>query len=294
LAEPREIEVANDGVSLTGSLWLPGDAPKALVVMQPGFGREDRDGNGYFEPIRAGLLAGGYAVSSFDKRGVGGSGGRWQDAPIETQARDMLAAVRALSAEPDLENVPVGLFGHSQGGWVVIEAGARRDDLAFLILNSGPGVSPSAQQRYSTRNRLEKSGVEDEALEQSIARYDLMVRLARALTPFSEVEARREELKPHLPSDATVWRFWISILDYDPRSALGRTHAPILALYGENDPVVPVEESIEVLRSVVPPTRIDIEVFRGANHRIQTGSPRQLVPEYIERVLSFLESRSQS
>lgn len=294
MAETREIQLTHDDLQLAGSLWLPDDEPEVLIVMHPGSGPEDRHNSGYFVPLREGLLARGYAVGAFDKRGVGGSGGRWQDAPIETQARDLLAAVSRLSAEPELDGVPTGLFGHSQGGWVVMEAGAREEAIAFLILNSGPGVSPSAQERYATRTQLERSGADGEVVELGVARYDLMVRLARALTSYSDVEARQEELAPHLPKDASIWHFWISILDYEPRSALSRTHASILALFGGDDAVVPVPESISAMQSVVPPTRLDIEVFEGADHRIQVGEPPRLAAGYMEKIASFLEAHSQS
>ena len=134
--------------------------------------------------------------------------------------------------EPGLEDIPIGLYGHSQGGWVVIEAAARSTDIAFVMTSSGPGVTPAVQERYAARKTLEASGADPEELERGVDRYDLTVRLARALTPYSEVGARKEELTPHLPKDDSVWRFWISILDYEPRSALSRGHAPLLALYG--------------------------------------------------------------
>jgi uncharacterized protein len=115
----RELTVSRGEFSLAGSLWLPRRTPTATVYMHPGSGPSDRDNDVYFPPIREHLLASGFAVSSFDKRGVGGSGGRWEQAAIKEQAGDALAAVDVL-----LEAVgpPVGLYGHSQGGWVVVEA----------------------------------------------------------------------------------------------------------------------------------------------------------------------------
>lgn len=294
MAERRDLEVESDDVALAGSLWLPENPPPAAVVMHPGSGSEDRNNSGYFIPIREGLLAGGYAVASFDKRGVGGSGGRWQDAPIETQAYDMLAAAAAISAEPEISGIPVGLFGHSQGAWVVMEAGARSPEPAFLILNSGAGVTPAEQERYSATSRLERANAPEDVMGIGIARYDLMVRLARALTPYSEIAARKADLTPHLPRDASVWHFWVSILDYQPKTALARTTAPILALYGSNDSVVPVDESIAVLRSVVPPHRLTVAMFEGANHRIRSGDPAQLADGYLDTILTFLDSHSQS
>ena len=96
-------------------------------------------------------------MCSFDKRGVGRSTGRWQEAGIEAQADDALAAVAAIRSEAGVD-VPIGLFGHSQGGWVVVEAASRRAGAAFVVSNSGPGVSPGEQERYATRTLLERGG----------------------------------------------------------------------------------------------------------------------------------------
>lgn len=294
MAEQREVTVTNDDVTLAGTIWLPDANPQGGVVMHPGSGASDRHNGGYFTPIRSALVEGGYAVASFDKRGVGESSGHWQDAPIETQARDMLAGAARLTEQPEMSELPVGLFGHGQGGWVAIEAAAREQSTPFVILNSGAAVSPAEQERYAARVKLETSEAEPEEIEKSLARYDLVVRLARAITPYEEVEAREAELAPHLPKDHSTWHLWISILDYAPRSALSRAHAPFLALWGEVDRVVPVEDSIEVLQSVVPPNRLTTHVFPGADHWVQIGDPPELAPGYIERLLGFLESHSQS
>ena len=56
----------------------------------------------------------------------------------------------------------------------------------------------------------------------------------------------------------------------------------------------PVAESIEVFRAAVPPTRLTVEVFPGADHRVQVGEPPRLATGYVERILAFLESHSQS
>jgi pimeloyl-ACP methyl ester carboxylesterase len=87
-----EIEADSGGVRLVGSLWWPGEA-MAGVLMHPGSGPSDRDNDVLFPPIREHLLRAGIAVCSFDKRGVGGSAGRWQEAGIEEQADDLLAAL---------------------------------------------------------------------------------------------------------------------------------------------------------------------------------------------------------
>ena len=147
-----ELEAHSGGVRLAGTPWLPASEAGAGVLMHPGSGPSDRDNDVLFPPIREHLLRAGIAVSSFDKRGVGGSTGNWQEAGIAEQADDLLAALAVFATEcPEL---PIGLFGHSQGGWVVVEAAGRGAPIAFVITNSGPGVSPARQERYSLASKL--------------------------------------------------------------------------------------------------------------------------------------------
>lgn len=288
----RNVRIRSDDVVLTGSIWSPTGPPKAGIVMHPGSGPSDRNNDGYFVTLRNALVDAGYAVSSYDKRGVGGSTGHWQQASIEAQARDLAAAADRLASSSGMRGVPIGVFGHSQGGWVALDTAAIRADTAFVILNSGPGVSPSVQERYSARTALERAGADPETVERGVAHYDLVTRLARARTPWEQVRDRKDELAPYLPEDASQWRFWISILDHEPRRVLYDIHVPILTLWGEDDPLVPVEDSIAVFRREVPPHRLTVEVFPHADHRILVDG--ELAPGYIEAVLTFLESHSQS
>ena len=68
--------------------------------MHPGSGPSDRDNDVFFPPIREHLLDAGVAVCSFDKRGVGGSTGRWEEAGIVEQADDLLACLHELRRSP--------------------------------------------------------------------------------------------------------------------------------------------------------------------------------------------------
>ena len=265
--------------------------------MHPGSGASDRDNDMYFPPIREHLLASGFAVSSFDKRGVGGSTGRWQEAAIAEQADDVLAAVDALLANDDLDG-PVGLFGHSQGGWVVVEAGGRGAPVAFVVSNSGPGVTPAEQERYATRSYLARNGLASAEIEKELERFDLLLDMMRAGASLENVPGRAEgagvptgfldhEL-PLFPDDVELWEFMAAILDYDPRPALERIDVAVLALFGGDDTIVPVEDSVAVYREAVRPGLLTVAVFDDGNHRIQTGDPPLLADGYLETLTSFI------
>jgi pimeloyl-ACP methyl ester carboxylesterase len=294
--EVRQIAARNGDVALAGSLWLPAATPAAVVLMHPGSGPSGRDNDVFFPPIRRHLLGVGVAVASFDKRGVGGSTGRWQEAAIEEQAEDALASLAAVRRE--LPSVAAGLFGHSQGGWVVVEAASRSRDAAFVVASSGPGVTPGDQERYATRFYMRKAGISETEVDAVVSYFDHLVSMMRAGVPFDEVERRVDDegfpeafarlSLPALPETEGEWGLIAALVDYDPRPALERIQAPVLALFGEADEIVPVEESVAVYREAVPPDRLRIEVFAGADHRVQTGDPPALADGYLARLTEFV------
>ena len=288
----RDLSVQSGDVLLAGTLWMPPVDPTAAVLMHPGSGPSDRHNDVFFPPIREHLLAEGIAVCSFDKRGVGGSTGSWREAAIEQQADDALAAVAALVSEEGV-GVPVGLFGHSQGGWVVVEAASRGADVAFVIPNSGPGVTPGEQERYAARTRLELDGADAAAIEDALESYDALVDTLREGVPLADVRGRIAEADLEVPvnfelADEADWELMRALVDYDPRPALERIDVPVLAVFGADDPIVPVAASVAVYEEAVRPELLQIAVFPMADHRMMVGEPPQLAEGYLEALAAFV------
>lgn len=286
--ERREITAESDGVVLAGSVWIPAGAAEAGVLMHPGSGPATRDNDVFFPPIREHLLARQIAVCSFDKRGVGGSSGLWTEAGILAQAGDVLAGLGAFRAS-GFEDLPIGLFGHSQGGWVVVEAASRESSLAFVITSSGGAVSPARQERYSLTRRTSS--------EEALAAYDTVITLMRERPSFAEALQRLDDAGIErtqfgelaaMFEDEALWRLVAELTDYEPADALARITAPLLAVFGEEDHVTPVEESVAALRAAVRPDLLEIAVFPGGDHRLGRGEPGRFVDGYLDRLLSFI------
>jgi uncharacterized protein len=292
-ASPLELTADSGGVRLAGTLWSPAGRAVAGVLMHPGSGPSDRDNDVLFPPIRDHLLEAGIAVCSFDKRGVGGSTGSWLDAGIAEQADDLLAGLAAFAAASPL-GLPIGLFGHSQGGWVVVEAAGRGVPVAFVITNSGPGVSPARQERYSLANKL-AAGTEARML----ATYDAVVAALRECPTLDQGVGRLDAMDvPYreLPGleflfeEEAVWHLSARVFGYDPASALSRITAPVLALFGAADEVTPPEESVVALRTAVRPGLLHVEVFPDGDHRFYHEDPPRFVDGYLDRIASFVTS----
>jgi uncharacterized protein len=257
--------------------------------MVPGSGPANRLNDGYFKSIMVGLLEHAIAAASFDKRGVGESSGDWRDTDPAEQAADVAAQLACLRAISDLDSEKIGLFGHSQGGWVVLEVAAADPSIAFVVTNSGPGVTMASQERYATEAHLRSSGASDEAVTAALDKHDALVGLVRDGADFETVAALAGDDGPG-PRDAAELELVRRWFDHDPRPALERIACPILAIYGENDLLVPVDESVSVFRAARggSPLGCEVVILPAADHRLQVGEPMVFHPAYLPTLAGWI------
>ncbi len=89
-------------------------------------------------------------------------------------------------------------------------------------------------------------------------------------------------------ADGREWELARAILDHDPRPAMRRIEVPVLALFGADDEIVPVEDSVEVYRAEVRADLLTVAVLPGGDHRVQTGDPPRLVDGYAATLAGFV------
>jgi alpha/beta superfamily hydrolase len=136
----------------------PGPGPHPAAGLVHGSGPGER--TNLLGMLRADmLLRNGVAVLLYDKRGVAGSSGDWERAGIEDLAADAAAAVAFLRTHPAVDATSVGLVGHSQAGWVLPAAAARGTGAEFLIVLSGGGISPEAQEIFRAQAEAGAAGL---------------------------------------------------------------------------------------------------------------------------------------
>jgi hypothetical protein len=62
---------------------------------------------------------------------------------------------------------------------------------------------------------------------------------------------------------------------------------PLLAVFGGDDRLVPVEPSVGGLRETVPTDLLHLEVFAGADHRIQVNG--SFADGYLSALAAFVD-----
>jgi uncharacterized protein len=237
------------GADLAGVLTVPpGAGPYPAAVWVHGSGEAGRLTYAGAPLVRA-FVDRGIAVLSYDKRGLGESGGECcpgDDGHFNLLAADAAGALEALAARPDIDMSRVGFIGASQAGWVVPLAVSRVDlPVAFVALVDAPVVSYGEEQLYSQLTGEEGDQPSD---------------LPRS--------AILQQVRDAGPSG------------FDPTAALREMHSPGLWLYGGNDRSQPTAEDRQALSQLrAAGHEFRIIVFPGADHGlldIPPSDPRAL------------------
>jgi pimeloyl-ACP methyl ester carboxylesterase len=235
----EQVEFPSRGVTLSGSIVLPAGEPHAAVVFIHGSGKQTRSLHWAERFAHAGI-----AALVYDKRGVGKSGGEYEEKQsvsgknILLLAHDAAAALQRLSIHPALEGKPLGLAGISQAGWIAPLAAQHSRGLArFLILWSGPVSKVSEEDIYS-KYTADTDGATAPAFRQAL-------------------DARTE---PY------IWPDFLG-RDTDAGEDLRTLSIPGLWIFSDNDSSIPVDLSIERLQQLrALGHRYDYVLFSGLGH----------------------------
>ncbi len=299
----EEVRFHNGDTLLAGTLLVPAsEDPHPAVAMIQGSGPADSDNFGYFPPIREHFANHGIAVLCFDKPGIGGSSGDWtrQSFPAD-RAREALAAVSFLQSRDWIDPERVGLWGISQGGWVLPLAASMSPEVAFVVTVSGPGVTPMEQNFYDVEHNMRADGLPEEQVRRGIAYVAALMEAALRKESYERVEeavlreARGEPWYGYFEVDSGVWTFFLrGDPSFDPARVLDRVTCPVLAIFGELDRQAPALRSAEIFREAL--TRagnrdFTIRIFPGADHGIGVGQPPSFAPGYIDTMTDWMLER---
>lgn len=230
--ETRPLAFVHGGDRVAGTLHLPAAPNPPVVLLIHGDGPADRYSGGGYMPLISAFLDKGIAVYSWDKPGVGDSSGDWLDFSMPDRAALAGSALRAVRAQPDFQDAPVGLLGFSQGGWVVpllAEAPAKAD---FFVIVGG-AVNWLRQGAYYTRRRLELQGAAPHEIDAALAAD--AAGNARLLAGDYSYEAYLADFKGGTPMSAARFAFVRKNARVDSSASLARITAPVLTLHGSGD-----------------------------------------------------------
>lgn len=304
------------GVILAGTLSYPQEGePFPAVLLITGSGPQDRDGtvvgHKLFLVIADYLTRHGLAVLRVDDRGVGGSTGNLTDSTSEDLAGDVLAGVEFLKNHGKIDGHKIGLLGHSEGGVIAPLAASQSQDVAFIVLLAGTGITGEEILYAQAALIAQASGVSQEYIAQNtVTQKKIFEVLKKENNPLAAEEQLRSILEESFASldeqtqksmgnveariqaeiDKVNNRWWRFFLTYDPATALRKVGCPVLALNGKKDLQVPYQQNLQAIEGALRSggnKDFTTRTLSDLNHLFQhadTGSPAEYAT--IEETIS--------
>jgi uncharacterized protein len=230
----ESVTVPSIGFNLAATITRPAGAAATIpaVILIGGSGPTDRDetiaGIPIFGQIARDLVAAGFAVVRYDKRGIGQSGGRAESATIADYAEDARQVLFWLGRQKGIDRERIALVGHSEGGLVaMLAAGRERGRVAAVALLGTPSASGNEVVLEQQKNLLSKMPIDDAQRAEKIQLQEKINNAVIKGTGWGDIplEARR--------AADTPWFF--SFLTFNPEKAMNETRQPLLIVQGELD-----------------------------------------------------------
>ena len=260
----RPLEAPGPLGPLKGTLLLPRSMPNAVVLIIPGSGAADRDGNSpagvkasTYRLLAEGLASRGIATARIDKRGMFGSAAAVKDANAATfsgYGDDVKAWVAVLRKETGAPCVWV--LGHSEGGLVALSSARDVADECGLLLVSTPG----RRMADVLRAQLTDNPANAPLLGFALPAID-------ALEQGRHVDTR--DMPPVLLGlfRPAVQDFLISMFSLDQPRLVAAVTKPVLILQGQRDLQV-TEADARLLAKGDP--RATLVLLPNVNHVLKT------------------------
>ena len=294
---PQEIVAPGPQGHLKGSLTRTEDPDAPVVLIIPGSGPTDRDGNnplgvnaGSYRLLAEGLAAAGVSTVRIDKRGMFGSAYAVPDAngvTINDYVEDVRAWIQVIRDTTGTDCV--WLLGHSEGGLVALATAQDKDEICGVVLIATPG-RPLGNV---LKEQLHANPANAELLLQADAAIDALA-AGRRVDSTNFAEPLAALFAP------AIQDFLISAFTLDPAQLIKNISKPILILQGEADLQVGMPDA-EALADAAPSAQLI--GLPDTNHVLKTVAPNDtaaniatytnpnlpLAPDVIKSILNFVD-----
>jgi len=251
---------------LKGTMLSPANADAPVVLIIPGSGPTDRDGNNplgikaaSYRLLAEGLAEAGVASVRIDKRGMFASAAAIpdpNDVTIEAYADDVHAWIDKIRKTTGKSCVWV--LGHSEGGLVALEAAQRPEGLCGLVLVAAPG----RRMGEIIREQLMPHPAGNEAsndLERAIATLEAGKRI--------DVSTLHPLIRKVFPD--IIQGFLISELTLDPAALAAAYSGPLEIVQGDKDLQIKV---VDAERLKAANAAAKLVILAGVNHVLKAVS----------------------
>jgi pimeloyl-ACP methyl ester carboxylesterase len=258
----QQIKIPSDDVSINGWLYLPlGIDRYPLIILTNGGGSITRNIRSFSDWMAPILAHCGIAAFVHDKRGTGESEGIFRNTTYEDYITDAGNCARYFFNHPGIDNEKIGVMGASEGGRIAIVAACRYPEFSFVISHEGAVVSAVDDRIYAIKGWLQSYNLPDSVFNiafefhkksiiawgsnnpEEMDRVDKEIIEMRNKFRANILPPTRTEMEslPGFDNELPTWQS----LKYDYMAELIGFNKKWLAIFGEEDNVVPTDESVE-------------------------------------------------
>ncbi|MFN8336996.1 MAG: dienelactone hydrolase family protein [Cyclobacteriaceae bacterium] len=241
--------------SLTGILQVPGIPRKyPVIVFVHGSGQGTRN---EYQNLFNRFLESGFAVFSYDKRGVNESTGTYngvgpKNSPmmIPLLASDAFEAVEMLKKRPEIDSDKIIVMGGSQAGWIIPVVASMSKNVSSYVILYGTTVTVGREIFYS---KLAETGS----------------------TPIEQAQLEMDK--------------YTGIEGFDPVPYVAKLKQKGLWMFGGRDNSIPTPRSVQLLESInkTNGNLCEIKIYPEAGHGLINKNTGQL-EDFIPYVLDWL------
>jgi len=236
-------------------------------------------------------------------------------------ATDVSAAVDFLKTQPSIDTGKIGLIGHSEGGMIAPMIATSRNDIDFIVLMAGPGITGANILLEQTELISRANGGSNDeitaarklnekvykVLKKTTDNEKASEKIKKLLTDYTQNQANKkgakkvpeEQINFQVKTMISPWfRYFVS---FDPMEYLSKVKCPLLAINGQLDMQVSAKENLEAIEKAMifsGNSKYTVTEIPGVNYLFQTattGSPNEyskieetISPIVLEQIGSWI------
>lgn len=268
IAGDEAVQIPAVGFNLAGTVTRPPKSTGQLpaVVLIGGAGPTDRDevvaGIPVFGQLARDLVAAGFMVVRYDKRGLGQSGGRAESVTIADYAEDVRSILFWLGRQKNVAEDSIALVGYGEGaGVALLAAGRERDRVSALVLMAGIATTGAQLVIEQQKHLLSQMKIDDAQRAEKLALQERINNAVIKGTGWIDIPESVRRVAD------TPWFY--SFLTFSPSQAMRDVRQPLLIVQGELDTQVPPHHADELAmfaRERRNKAAVDVVKVPGVNH----------------------------
>ncbi|EUJ36087.1 alpha/beta hydrolase family protein [Brochothrix thermosphacta] len=243
----------------------PKSSPKkpGLILFIHGDGPVNKNSDEGYYPAWETLAEENIISVSWDKPGVGNSTGNWLEQDMEDRKDEAERVLKWALDTFDVDPNRVGVWGASQGGWVITKLLNNNIDIKFAI-GVAPAVNWMRQGKFNTVSEMEYEGYSSKEINKRLS-------IESKVNDYLNQHDYQGYLNSKLEKDIIEkdrWDFIRKNMSLDNTKELAKIKKPYYLIVGDHDINVDTKETEEVYQKHITKEYLTVYNIKNATHRM--------------------------